>query len=277
MQLLGPALLSVQAAEEQHQAGCKLLLFRFGRGRACTGLGENGRGLAVAAWRGIAPRYTMIRESPAVGMEEIMPLPERIQKIVKGRNFLSGRFLQASYPCVPRVWNAYPQSLVRTERGIHPKFGGRGIQRPMAGKVITRVVGRAHGSNLEFPQDPLRGEVSFLQRGVRALPYPAGVVFIQQLPNPEVSFQLEVGPKIERVAQCVRHGTGPRQKLLIGRSIAGAVILGHSIGAHQSPFVVVAFQPDLPQIAEAVVGGDICGRQMRMVVQDQFISGIIVV
>ena len=116
-------------------------MFGVGRGCAGAGLGENGRCLAVSTRRGMAAIQTVVGESASVGMEEIMTLPERIKEIIKGRHFLLARFLQAVYPCVPRVRSADPQSLVRAECGIHPKLSGGSIQRPVTGQVITGIVG----------------------------------------------------------------------------------------------------------------------------------------
>ena len=49
---------------------------------------------------------------------------------------------------------------------------------------------------------------------------------------------------IEGIAQGVGNGFRPGSEFFEGRGIAGAKTLGHAIGAHDAPFVVIARETD---------------------------------
>src|SRR5262249_7366390 len=99
----------------------------------------------------------------------------------------------------------------------------------------------------------------------------------QQLSNVEITFELEMGPMKEWIAQGVRNRLRPSQELFIARRISGAELLGDTVGPHRPPFVVITFKPDFKQIAEAPVFGNVGGRKMSVVVEDGLILGPLVV
>ena len=82
---------------------------------------------------------------------------------------------------------------------------------------------------------------------------------------------------IQGVAQYVRNGFGPREKLVIGIGIAGAIALGDTIRSHRSPLVVIAFQPDLVEIAELPVLRNVLGGKMAVVIKDRLLRRIFVI
>ena len=53
--------------------------------------------------------------------------------------------------------------------------------------------------------------------------------------------------------------------------------LVNAVGAHGTPFVVVAFEPYLSEIVELMVVGHVCRNQMAMIVDDGLAHGIVVV
>ena len=73
---------------------------------------------------------------------------------------------------------------------------------------------------------------------------------------------------VERIAQGCRHGASPGKKLFVRVRVAGAEAFVNSVGPHGAPFVVIALQPDLEEIIETTVRGDIRRREMRMVIQN---------
>src|SRR5205823_2747331 len=93
-------------------------------------------------------------------------------------------------------------------------------------------------------------------------------VRIQQFTNTEVALEFKVCPVEQRIAQGVRHGGCPGQKLFIRRGIARTKPLGDAIAAHGAPFVVVPFQPDVEQVIESPVFRNVFGGKMRVVVED---------
>ena len=52
---------------------------------------------------------------------------------------------------------------------------------------------------------------------------------------------------------------------------------GNSVGAHDSPFVVVAFETSLKQILEAAVLRDIGRRKVRVVIQNGLLRSVAVI
>src|ERR1700722_12097822 len=76
---------------------------------------------------------------------------------------------------------------------------------------------------------------------------------------------------IERVAQGGRNGAGKSEEFIIIAGVTGNKSLGYSIGAHGPPFVVVPVmavsQPDLSQVFEPPVLGDIRRRDMTVVIE----------
>src|SRR5262245_9359178 len=84
-------------------------------------------------------------------------------------------------------------------------------------------------------------------------------------------------PMVERIAQRMRDSSRPGLELGKGFSVSRAKWLGHAVGTHRPPFVMVAFKPNFRQIFELAVLSDISGRQMTMVVQNRLRLGKLVV
>ena len=73
-------------------------------------------------------------------------------------------------------------------------------------------------------------------------------------------------PVIEGIPQSVWHGCRPRLKLGERFSIARAKLFRHAVGPHGAPLVMITFEPDLEQIPEASILGDVARREMIVVV-----------
>src|SRR5208283_2912903 len=97
--------------------------------------------------------------------------------------------------------------------------------------------------------------------------------FIEQFINAEIALQFEMGPVIERIAETVRDGGGPSEKLVVGGSVAGTKGFGDAVGSHGPPFVVVTLEPDLEEVVKLPVGGDVRGGEMRVEIQDGLSGG----
>ena len=153
---------------------------------------------------------------------------------------------------------------------------GRG-DRLMMVERIGRIVGRADRANVELLQDAVRGQLVRVEPFVRRLPDRRRRLLVEQLVDAEVAPQLEMGPVIERIAQALRHGRGPRQELLVRRGVAGAEALRHPVGPHRAPFVVIALEPDLEQVREPPVAGDVSRRQMAVIIENRLPGRILVI
>ena len=63
----------------------------------------------------------------------------------------------------------------------------------------------------------------------------------------------------------VRHGGGPGAELVVRVGVAGDVPLGHAVGAHRPPLVVIAFEPDLEEVLELAILRDVARRELAAV------------
>ena len=82
---------------------------------------------------------------------------------------------------------------------------------------------------------------------------------------------------VEWVTHSVGDSLGPLLKLLPVAYIAGAESLGHTVGTHSTPFVVVASEPNLSKVAEAMVACYVLGVEVAMVVDYRHLRCVVVV
>ena len=74
---------------------------------------------------------------------------------------------------------------------------------------------------------------------------------------------------MDRIADRQRQHLAEGAEFFLVRALAGDEFLGHARGAHQTPFVVVARQPQLGDIAEGLARGDFALLQVRVVIDDR--------
>src|SRR5271170_7946164 len=86
-----------------------------------------------------------------------------------------------------------------------------------------------------------------------------------------------MSPMIERIAQGVRHGSRPGQEFIVGKFVPSDIAFRNAVGAHRTPFVMVALEPDLEEIFEAAIFGDILGKKVAMVIDDRLSGGILMI
>ena len=120
----------------------------------------------------------------------------------------------------------------------------------------------------------MRPQLVRRQTLVCALPDPGRRGLVEQIVDAEVPRQLQVRPVIERIAQAARHRRCPRQELLVRIRVAGAVPLGDAVGPHRPPLVVIALEPDLEEVGEPAVLGDVLRRQVAVVVDDRLVRRV---
>ena len=88
----------------------------------------------------------------------------------------------------------------------------------------------------------------------------------------------EVGLGVTRIiAQRLRHGSRPRQELVVGAGIASDVFFRDAVGAHGPPFIVVPFEPDFEQIGEPAVFGNVFGWKVAMIIEDRLRVRVLVI
>jgi len=135
---------------------------------------------------------------------------------------------------------------------------------------VDRVIGGAHHAHVHALQDAARAEI------VRPEHIRAGVVNLlggfgaQQFSgNPEVAFEFQVGPVVERVAKRPGHGGGPGLELVRIARVPGDQALGDAVGPHGAPLVVIAAQPDVGEVLESPVRGNLGRREVTVVIEDR--------
>ena len=126
---------------------------------------------------------------------------------------------------------------------------------------VNRIVGGAHHLHVHLLHDAARGEVILRQQRVAAIPdFIRGRWGKQLAGDAKRTAELKMGPVVERVADGVRNGRRPGVKLLAVGRIAGTQALSHAVGAHGTPFIVVTLQPDVIQVFEAIIFGNLLRR-----------------
>ncbi len=150
--------------------------------------------------------------------------------------------------------------------------------RPMMAQIVDRIVGGADHFHIHLLHDATCAKLILRQQRIAALPD-----FIrrgrrqQRIRDAERPAQLQMRPVIERVADGVRHRGGPGVEFLAIARIAGAQPLRHAVGAHRPPFVVIAPQPDIVQVAEAGILRDLLRRQMTVIIKNRLLRRVIVI
>jgi hypothetical protein len=75
---------------------------------------------------------------------------------------------------------------------------------------------------------------------------------------------------IKRIAKGMRDCSRPGLKFCERFGIAGAKLFRHAVRAHCTPFVMIAFQPNLGKVIELPVLGDVSRRQVAMIIKNGF-------
>ena len=77
---------------------------------------------------------------------------------------------------------------------------------------------------------------------------------------------------IERVTKGRWHGSRESQEFLVIAGVACDEVFRNPIGAHRPPFVMISVaalsEPDLSQVFEAPIAGDVSRRDVAMIIED---------
>ena len=165
--------------------------------------------------------------------------------------------------------------LVHLERGVGSE--GRHDTGRAAGcrdgvvplEAVGRVVGGADQFHVHPRQDAAGGEVAVGQLPIGLDPDGLGRRGVQQVLDPKMPPQFQVGPVEERVAERVGNGLGPGLEFVTRRGGARDQVLGDAVGPHGPPLVVVAVEPDSVQVFEPPVLGDVARAEVAVVVDNR--------
>ncbi len=161
-----------------------------------------------------------------------------------------------------------PHGLIGPESGQHHgRGGGIGGQQLMGFQIVHGIIGGADHLDVGFADNAPRCHIGLRQNGVAFVVDFHGVVAVQRLCDAEVALQLQMGPMIQGVADEIGNGLGPFLEFLGGRSLTGDVIFGNAAGTHGAPLVVVTAQPNLSNVLELTVLGDLSGVDVAVIVK----------
>ena len=180
------------------------------------------------------------------------------------------------------------EGLVRTERRSHGELdGGVFLDLLVPLQAVDGVIGGADECHVALLDQAADGQLGVvLQLVVAQVPHFLSGVAVQHAVVAKEHMQLEVGPVVHRVADGHGQSLCKLLEALAVGLITGDVLLGHTVGTHHAPLVVVAevaavrvaaAQPYLSDVLKAAVLVDLTGRDMAVVVADRHIRSVVVV
>ena len=156
--------------------------------------------------------------------------------------------------------------------------GGIGRDALVVFEAIAGVIGCADGDDVHLLHDSAAGVVVLGERLTGLIPDSlSGFGAEETVVDPEGAIEFEMGPMIEGVAERSGDGFSPFLELIPIGGVSCAVPFGDSGRSHGTPFVMVTVEPDLRQILEAVIGRDLLGWEVAVVIDDRHIAGVLVI
>ena len=151
-------------------------------------------------------------------------------------------------------------------------------------QIIDGIIGGADEGHVALLDQAADGQLGIvLQLVVAQVPDFLSGVAVQHTLIAEVLAQLQVAPVVHGVANAHGQSLGKLLETLTVGLGAGDVLLGHAVGTHHAPLVVVACQravglaaaqPHLSDVLEAAVLVDLLRGDMAVIVADGHISSV---
>ena len=204
-------------------------------------------------------------------------LTEGVEKVGEARDISISNLGESVDPGIKQLRLVRVQCLVGAEGRVDAGVPRRSGESLVVFQSVGGVVGGADYFHFELLHDSQGVKFGPLQSGVGALPDGCCGGFVKDVVDAEIALQFKVGPVVKGIAKSVGNGAGPCQEFVKVGSVAGAEVFGHSIGTHGAPLVVIAFEPDLEQIIEAAIFGDVFRPKVTVVIDDGLGFGVIVV
>ena len=180
------------------------------------------------------------------------------------------------------------EGLIRAEGGSHGELdGGIFLDLLVPVQIIDGVIGGADEGHVALLDQAADGQLGVvLQLVVAQVPHFLSGVAVQHAVVAEEDVQLQIGPVVHGVADGHGQSLGKLLEALAVGLITGNVLLGHAVGTHHAPLIVVAevaavrvaaAQPHLSDVLEAAVLVDLAGRNVAVVVADGHCGCIVVI
>ena len=180
------------------------------------------------------------------------------------------------------------EGLIGTEGRSHGELdGGIFLDLLVPVQIIDGVIGGADEGHVGLLDQAADGQLGIvLQLVVAQVPHFLSGIAVQHAVVAKEHMQLEVGPVVHRVADGHGQSLCKLLEALAVGLITGDVLLGHTVGTHHAPLVVVAkvaavrvaaAQPYLSDVLKAAVLVDLTRRDVAVVVADRHIRSVVVV
>ena len=178
--------------------------------------------------------------------------------------------------------------LIGTEGRSHGELdGGIFLDLLVPVQVIDGVIGGADKGHVALLDQAADGQLGVvLQLVVAQVPHFLSGVAVQHAVVAEENVQLQIGPVVHGVANGHGQSLGKLLEALAVGLVAGDVLLGHAVGTHHAPLIMIAevaavrvaaAQPHLRDVLKAAVLVDLAGRDVAVIVADGHSSCIVVI
>ncbi|GFI66690.1 hypothetical protein IMSAG192_00211 [Muribaculaceae bacterium] len=213
----------------------------------------------------------VVAEATPHRLEEIVALLESVHHILKLVDFHTAHLGQLLHIRAECRGILYSHGLVRTPGGEHLDFKSAVGHCLVVFERVNGIVGGAYGLHIVAAHQSAGSHRRVvLQLVVARLEYLAGGLGIEQFVDAEGCLKLKMCPVVQGIAECVRHCLGPLLKFLpVGSIGTRTETLGHTVGAHGAPLVVVSAKPYLGNRTEFMVIGHHLGYQMAVIVDNR--------
>ena len=282
MELLCPSCLGIHHCHVVQEGAAELVQFVLGGALAEENHLEDGLDFDLLVVGGIEGLQTVVRKAAAVGCEEVMPLLQGLDEVGVGIYLHAGGLAELCEILLVGLGILDSHGLVGSPCGNDLRAEWMLRYHLVPAEVVGGIVGGAYDLHVEFADEGLAAELLGSELGVAFLKDFTGGLGAQELVDSEHAAEFEMGPVIEGIAEGVRHGLRPLLEGLPGAVLASSeIILAHSVGAHRTPFIMVAImsvhQPELGDVAELDVLGDLLRHQMAMVIDDGHVLRMLVI
>jgi hypothetical protein len=228
---------------------------------------------ALGKVRSIHPFDAVIGYPAAPFVKEAVPLLQRFKEIAQAGNIGIADAGKSIYPLIERARSIDSQRVIGAPCGIQSR--ARAGMPSMILEGINRVIGSAHNGDLHLAQQCLCAEFICSEHLIALIVYTPCGSGVEEFVNAEEALQLEMRPVIERIPERVGNCGCPGVKSLPIRNGAGNEFLIDPVGAHGSPLIVIAGEPELGDARKPVILGNLPGREVTVIVEYREIAGVL--
>ena len=157
VQLLGPAGLGIELAEEEHEVRSEIRVFLVGGGLAGADFIEDDGGAGFGAEIGVTVEQAVVGKTAARLMEEGVTIAEGVQKIRELADVHVGGGGETFDPGIEDGGEMDVESLIGTKRGVDARgeMGCRDLR--MVLEIVGGIVGGAESADAKLREDSLHG------------------------------------------------------------------------------------------------------------------------